>query len=135
MLGLGADATVGATLAGAGTGAIGAVDTETVGLAGGTVAVEDFASSAGALQTLDPKAGTAAGGDEARGAYLSLDASARLARRASLARSFPASRLAADGSTASDERREYKSACDPSRSDGDAWWAEWEVGPVGVPGT
>lgn len=79
-----------------------------------------FTSSVGFLQTLDPKAGTAAGGDEARGAYLSLDASARLANRRS---SLPGSRresFAADGSMAIDERREYESAWGPSRSAGDA---------------
>lgn len=68
-----------------------------------------FASSVGFLQTLEPKAGTAAGGEEARGAYLSLDASARLASSKS---SLPGSRresLAADGSIAIEERREYKS--------------------------
>jgi hypothetical protein len=64
-------------------------------------------SETGALQTLDPpKAGIEAGGDEARGAYLSLDASARLARRAS---SFPGSRrgsLAERGSIAREDRLE-----------------------------
>jgi hypothetical protein len=89
------------------------------GAGGGAGAVLDFTSSAGFFQTLDPKAGTAAGGDEGRGAYLSLEASARLASKAS---SFPGSlrSLADDGSTASEGRREYESNCGPERSNGDA---------------
>ena len=56
------------------------------------VAGVGFASRMGALHTLDPpKAGIEAGGDDARGAYLSLDASARLANIAS---SLPGSRRA-----------------------------------------
>lgn len=89
------------------------------GLGVGTAAGLGFTSSVRFLQSLDPKAGTAAGGDEARGAYLSLDASARLAKRRS---SLPGSRrgsLAADGSMATDERREYESTWGPSRSAGD----------------
>ena len=74
-----------------------------------------------ALQTFDPpKAGIEAGGDEARGAYLSLDASARLAKRAS---SLPGSRrgsLEDWGSMTRDDRREYVSTWEPSRSDGEA---------------
>ena len=74
----------------------------TIGL-GATVG---FASSAGFLQTLEnPKAGMAAGGDEARGAYRSLDASARLAKRSFLSDSLRAS-FALRGSVAIDERRE-----------------------------
>jgi hypothetical protein len=118
MLGFEVVGIVGAALTGGRAWLTEVVDTGTTGL-GGTTTVLLLASSAGALQTLDPKAGTAAGGDEARGAYLSLDASARLARRAS---SFPGSRrssFAAMGSIASEERREYESTCGPSRSDGD----------------
>ena len=88
--------------------------------AAAAAAVLGFPSSAVFLQSLDPKAGTAAGGDEARGAYLSLDASARLANRRS---SFPGSRresLTPDESTAVDGRREYESTCGPNRSAGDA---------------
>lgn len=106
-----------------------------VGFGGGAGLAFDLVSAIGALQTLEPpKAGMEAGGDEARGAYLSLDASARLANKAS---SLPGSlrgSLADSGSIARDERREYESAWGPSRSDGDAWWDEWGVGPVGVPG-
>jgi hypothetical protein len=93
---------------------------DAAGFGGGIMAALGLTSSAGALQTLDPKAGTAAGGDEGRGAYLSLEASARLASKAS---SFPGSRresLVADGSIASEGRREYESTCGPGRSDGDA---------------
>lgn len=89
-----------------GTGAAGAETLDGTTFEGGTAAALGFTSSVGFLQTLDPKAGTAAGGDEARGAYLSLDASARLANRRS---SLPGSRresLAAEGSMAMDERRE-----------------------------
>ena len=115
--------------AGAGAGAV------WEGLGGATGAALCLVSSIGALQTLDPpNAGIEAGGDEARGAYLSLDASARLASKAS---SLPGSRRAsfADmGSITRDERLEYESTWRPSRSDGDAWWDEWGVGPVGVPG-
>lgn len=65
-----------------------------------------FASSAGFLQTLEnPKAGTAAGGDEARGAYLSLENSARLAMRSFRSDSRRAS-FALNGSVAMDERLE-----------------------------
>jgi hypothetical protein len=73
------------------TGAIGGADsgagtTGTEGVAetgfGTCTAAVGFASKAGFLHTLEnPNAGTAAGGDEARGAYLSLEASARIARR------------------------------------------------------
>ena len=101
-----------------GTGVAGAGLLAWTGLGGGA-AVLGFTSSVGFLQTLDPKAGTAAGGDEARGAYLSLDASARLANRRS---SLPGSRresLAADGSVATEERRGYESSWGPSRSAGD----------------
>jgi hypothetical protein len=105
------------------------------GLDGATGAALCLVSGIGALQTLDPpNAGIEAGGDEARGAYLSLDASARLASKAS---SLPGSRRAsfADmGSIARDERLGYESTWGPSRSDGDAWWDEWGVSPVGVPG-
>jgi hypothetical protein len=75
----------------------------------GAAAIFGFTSGVGFLQSLDPNAGTAAGGDEGRGAYLSLDASARLANKRS---SFPGSRresLLVDGSTATEERREYES--------------------------
>jgi len=75
----------------------------------GATAVFGFTSSVGFLQTLDPNAGTAAGGDEGRGAYLSLEASARLANKRS---SFPGSRresLLVNGSMATEERREYES--------------------------
>lgn len=102
---------------------------------GAIVAVFVLFSRAGALHTLEPKAGTAAGGDEGRGAYRSLDASARLARSAS---SFPGSRrrsLDIDGSMAMDCRREYESTWGPARSEGEAWCEAWGVGPVGVPGT
>lgn len=75
----------------------------------------------GFLQTLDPpNAGMEAGGDEARGAYLSLDASARLANRRS---SLPGSRresLALAGSMAMDDRLGYESTWGPNRSAGDA---------------
>jgi hypothetical protein len=126
---LGAVGTIGvAALAGTGVGTVGVEGTDAMGFdggggsgcGGGAVTVLDLISSAGALQTLDPKAGTAAGGDEARGAYLSLEASARLASKAS---SFPGSRresLAANGSMASEGRRGYESTCGPGRSDGDA---------------
>ena len=83
---------------------------------GGAAVVLGLASGTGALHTLDPKAGTAAGGEEGRGAYLSLEASARLASRASSFRSF-----AEAGSIATEERREYKSTCGPARSDGETW--------------
>lgn len=89
---------------GAGAAGVGTLDGSTLG--GGATAALGFTSEVGFLQTLDPKAGTAAGGDEARGAYLSLDASARLANRRS---SLPGSRresLTTDGSIAIDERRE-----------------------------
>lgn len=94
---------------GAGTGAAGATGTGLTvcaGLRGGAAAMLGLASSVGFLQTLDPKAGTAAGGEEGRGAYLSRDASARLASKRS---SLPGSRresLATDGSIAREERRE-----------------------------
>lgn len=116
MLVLGAVGTMGfATELVGVTGATGVEGTKPVGgagLAGGTVVVVlGLASDIGALQTLDPpKAGIEAGGDEARGAYLSLEASARLASRAS---SLPGSlrgSLADRGSIARDERREYESA-------------------------
>jgi hypothetical protein len=121
-LALGAVGTTVDVLTGTGGGtAGGGGGATTAGFGGGTLtAVLDLTSSAGALQTLDPKAGTAAGGDEGRGAYLSLDASARLANKAS---SFPGSRresLLADGSMAREGRREYESTCGPGRSDGDA---------------
>lgn len=129
-LGAGAGA-VGGTVRGATESAAGGAAAKGVGVAdtrvlactdfgGGAAAVLGFTSSVGFLQTLDPKAGTAAGGDEARGAYLSLDASARLANKRS---SLPGSRresLAADGSIATDERREYESTWGPNRSAGDA---------------
>ena len=117
---LSADGASGAVLTAAGVETVGAGTIGTADFGGGIGTVLGLTSSAGALQTLDPKAGTAAGGDEARGAYLSLDASARLANKAS---SFPRSlreSFAADGSMASDERREYMSVCGPRRSDGDA---------------
>lgn len=101
-------------------GASGVEGAAIAGFDGVTVGAGGFGSRAGALQTLDPKAGTAAGGEDGRGAYLSRDASARLASKAS---SFPGSRresFAADDSTAIDGRREYDSACGPDRSDGDA---------------
>ena len=103
-----------------GVGAKGAGLAACTGLRGGAAVVLGLASSAELLQTLDPKAGTAAGGDEARGAYLSLDASARLANRRS---SFPGSRresLTLDESMAVEGRREYESTCGPNRSAGDA---------------
>jgi hypothetical protein len=113
---------IGVALVALGVCTVGADGATTVDFGGGTIgAVLDFTSNAGALQTLDPKAGTAAGGDEGRGAYLSLDASARLASKAS---SFPGSRresLADEGSTAREGRREYESTCGPDLSDGDAW--------------
>jgi hypothetical protein len=119
-LALGAVGTIGVVLAAAGVCTVGVDGVTTVGFGGGTIgAVLDLTSSAGALQTLDPKAGTAAGGDEGRGAYLSLDASARLASKAS---SFPRSRresLAEEGSTAREGRLEYESTCGPDLSDGD----------------
>lgn len=108
----------GAVTEGAGVADAGVLACMGLGIAAATVL--GFTSSVGFLQTLDPKAGTAAGGDEARGAYLSLDASARLANKRS---SLPGSRresLAADGSMATDERREYESTWGPSRSAGDA---------------
>lgn len=129
-LGTGADAGTRAatgatesTTGGANAEDVGVIDTGVLictGLEGATAAGLGRTSSVGFLQTLDPKAGTAAGGDEARGAYLSLDASARLANKRS---SLPGSRresLAADGSMATDERREYESTWDPRRSAGDA---------------
>jgi hypothetical protein len=143
MLALGAVGTIGAVLAGAaettgsagdGAGAVRVDAAGATGFGGGNETVVGLASGTGALHTLDPNAGTAAGGDEGRGAYLSLEASARLASKAS---SFPGSRRESFwpvGSMASDERREYKSACDPIRSEGDTWWDECGVGPVGVPG-
>ena len=106
----------GAGAAGAAGGAGGAVDgvadgTDCAGLAAATEAGLGLASRTGALQTCDPpKAGIDAGGDEARGAYRSLDASARLA---SMASSLPGSRrgsLVDRGSTAMDVRRGYVSA-------------------------
>jgi hypothetical protein len=109
----------GTVLARAGVGTWDAGGTAIAGFGVGTAAGLGLISSAGALQTLDPKAGTAAGGEEGRGAYLSLEASARLAKRAS---SFPGSRLESfdvEGSTATDGRREYESTCGPDRSDGD----------------
>jgi hypothetical protein len=133
-LALGAVGTTGAVLAWTGfeTAVIDVADT--TGFGGGTGTVLALVSGTGALQTLDPNAGTAAGGEEGRGAYRSRDASARLASRGS---SFPGSlreSFAAEGSMATDDRREYKSACDPKRSDGDAWCNECGGGPVGVPG-
>jgi hypothetical protein len=119
-LALGAVGIIGVGSAKTGAGAVGTVGTGTVGFGDGAGTVVVLTSSVGALQTLDPKAGTAAGGDEGRGAYLSLDASARLASKAS---SFPGSRresLAGDGSIASEGRREYESTCGPGRSDGEA---------------
>jgi hypothetical protein len=121
-LALGAVGTTDVVLTGTGGGTVGVGGgATTAGFGSGTLTVVlDLTSSAGALQTLEPNAGTAAGGEEGRGAYLSLDASARLANRAS---SFPGSRrgsLAADGSTAREGRREYESSCGPDRSDGDA---------------
>jgi len=124
--GVGTGAVTGATGSNAGGAVaegVGVADTGVLactGLGVAAAAVLGFTSRVGFLQTLDPKAGTAAGGDEARGAYLSLDASARLANKRS---SLPGSRresLAADGSMAIDERREYESTWGPSRSAGDA---------------
>jgi hypothetical protein len=105
-LAFGAVGTTGAALTVTGAETVAGEGAGTTDLGCGAAAVLGLASGAGALQTLYPKAGTAAGGDEARGAYLSLDASARLASKAS---SFPGSRLAADGSMASEARREYES--------------------------
>jgi hypothetical protein len=89
------------------TGATGVAEAAGMACAGLDGATGGLASVIGALQTLDPpKAGMEAGGDEARGAYLSRDASARLASRAS---SFPGSRrgsLADMGSSAREERLE-----------------------------
>lgn len=104
----GAGAAIEAT--GGPTGTIGAALLDWTCLEGdGATAVFGFTSRVGFLQTLDPKAGTAAGGDEGRGAYLSLEASARLANKRS---SFPGSRresLLVNGSMATEERREYES--------------------------
>ena len=100
MTGLGAEGT-GGMVEGVGAAAV----TEAVGIVGFGATV-GFASSAGFLQTFEnPKAGIAAGGDEARGAYLSLEASARLANRSFRSDSRRAS-LALKGSVAMDERRE-----------------------------
>lgn len=112
--GTGAEWTAGASAAieatGGPTGTTGAALLDWSCLEGdGATAVFGFTSRVGFLQTLDPKAGTAAGGDEGRGAYLSLEASARLANKRS---SFPGSRresLLVNGSTATEERREYES--------------------------
>lgn len=143
---------VGIGEAGTGAGPAGVDGVLGTGFGGCGVAaavVEGFVSRAGFLQTLDenPNAGTAAGGDEARGAYLSRDASARLAskessRTGSLAGSRGGSlgtsrrpSLALKGSVTTDERREYESTGGPRRSDADGWCAECGVdGPVGVPG-
>jgi hypothetical protein len=118
---LGAVGATSVVLARTGVGAVGVGGAITASFGGATTGtVLGLTSNAGALQTLDPKAGTAAGGDEGRGAYLSLDASARLANKAS---SFPRSRresLAVDGSTAREGRREYESICGPDLSEGDA---------------
>jgi hypothetical protein len=102
---LGAVGTTGVVLTGVGTGATGGGGATTGVFGGSTAAVLGLASGTGALHTLDPKAGTAAGGEEGRGAYLSLEASARLASRAS---SLPGSlrSFAEAGSTATEERRE-----------------------------
>lgn len=119
MLAFGARAVgTGVTGGGASTGATGTEGAGGAGFGGCATTTLGLTSGTGALQTLDPKAGMEAGGDEARGAYLSLDASARLAKSAS---SLPGSRrsLADRGSTARDERREYESTWGPSRSDGD----------------
>lgn len=69
ILGLGTEGTVGACV----TEGAGAADDAGVGAEGaegfdGCDAMLGLASSMGFLQTLDPKAGTAAGGDDARGA-------------------------------------------------------------------
>ena len=111
--GTGAELTVGAgaaiEAAGGPTGTTGTALLDWTCLDGdGATAVFGFTSRVGFLQ-IDPKAGTAAGGDEGRGAYLSLEASARLANKRS---SFPGSRresLLVDGSMATEERREYES--------------------------
>lgn len=104
IAGLGTVEAMGVTAAGAGA------DPEGVGAtafcAWAWAVGAGFASRAGFLQTLEnPKAGTAAGGEEARGAYLSFENSARLAIR-----SFRSdSRLASfelSGSVAIEERRE-----------------------------
>jgi hypothetical protein len=122
-LAFGAVGTARLVLVGAGAETTGVVGTTGVGFeaatGGGAGAALGLISSAGFFQTLEPKAGTAAGGDEGRGAYLSLDASARLASKAS---SLPGSlrSLADDGSTASEGRREYESIGGPERSDGEA---------------
>jgi hypothetical protein len=119
-LGLLAAGATEAVAAGTTGGACGVEGAAIAGFDGVTVGAGSFGSGAGALQTLDPKAGTAAGGEDGRGAYLSRDASARLASKAS---SLPGSRrdsFAADDSTATDGRREYDSTCEPARSDGDA---------------
>ena len=96
-------------VAAGGGGAEGVVGTGGTVFAGGAVVVFGLASGTGALQTLDPKAGIEAGGDEGRGAYLSLDASARLARRASSLAGSRRGSLVDRGSTATDDRREYES--------------------------
>ena len=110
------------------TGAVGAADigagtTGIEGVAGtglGTCAATvGFTSKAGFLHTLEnPNAGTAAGGDEARGAYLSLEASARINRRLFCSDSRRAS-FALKGSTTIEERREYVSVGGPNRSPAD----------------
>lgn len=129
MLGLGALGADGG--AGVGTTVL-VADTGGAGLKECAGAV-DFASKAGFLHTLDPNAGTAAGGEDARGAYLSLEASARLAIKSFLSDSRRAS-FALSGSVATEERREYESSGAPNRSPV-GWCAEWGVeGPVGVPG-
>lgn len=120
MLALGAVGTTGVVLAGIEIDTTGADATGTTGFGSGADTVLALTSGTGALQTLEPNAGTAAGGEDGRGAYRSRDASARLARRGS---SFPGSlreSLPVTESIATEGRREYKSACDPKRSDGDA---------------
>jgi hypothetical protein len=96
----------------------GAVTTVADAAAGATFGL---LSATGALHTLEPpKAGMEAGGEDARGAYLSLDASARLANKAS---SLPGSRrvsLVDSGSIAREGRLGYESPCGPNLSDGDA---------------
>jgi len=97
------------------------VDWIWAGFVGATGTALGLLSGMGALQTLDPpKAGMEAGGDEARGAYLSLDASARLASRASSLPGSLRTSLAESGSIASEDRLEYESPCGPSLSEGDA---------------
>lgn len=110
-LGLAAAGAAGVVLTGTTAGACEVEGAITAGFDGVAAVAGGLVSGAGALQTLDPNAGTAAGGEDGRGAYLSLEASARLAIKAS---SLPGSRrdsFGVDDSTATDGRREYSSAC------------------------